>query len=171
MRRACLPPARIIALVTLAFGFAVGTSNASSSYGIISSGDVVSGNGLSDFPTQLWNYSLGGNPEPVNTYTSPVLSASGSYTFGSSTVTGSATSWATIDDENGIPNIHGYSMATISGVCETCPSATENGGVFSVDWYDTITVTGLPSGTPVELLIIAALNSNVTGPSGESYAY
>ena len=151
--------------------FAAGTSRASSTYGVISTGDVASGNGLSDFPTQMWNYSLGGNPEPVTTYISPVLSASGTYVFGNSTVSGSAMSWATIDNSNDDVNIHGYANATISGVCETCSSATENTGVFDVDWYDTLTIGGLPSGTPVSLMIVAALDSSISAPSAASYAY
>lgn len=66
-------------------------------------------------------------------------------------------------------NLHAYSSASISGVCQTC--SIENSGFFDVGWYDTITVAGLASGTPVELLITAALDSSINAPSGASYAY
>jgi len=105
----------VIRFLTLVFCGA-SAAWASSTYGIISTGDVASGNGLSDFPTQTWNFSLGGNPDPVTIYTSPVLSASGSYVFGTSTVSGSAMSWATMDNSNDGVNMHGYADATISGV-------------------------------------------------------
>jgi hypothetical protein len=84
----------VIRLLTLIF-FKASAACASSAYGVISTGDVSTNNALSDFPTENWNYSLGGNPEPMTTYISPVLSASGSYVFSNSTVSGSAMSWAT----------------------------------------------------------------------------
>lgn len=68
MARACLKPAKFF--VCLAFAsLGSSTSSASSISGVISVGNVTSGLGLSDFPTQNWNYSLGGNPEPVATCT------------------------------------------------------------------------------------------------------
>lgn len=160
-----LRSARAIVILMVAFVFGIGTSKASGVYGIISSGDISSANGESDYPTQNWNYSLGGNPEPVTSFTSPVLSGSGSFIFGGSTVSGSATSWATISNAT----IHGYAMSSISGICSTCGSETENTGTFDVSWYDTINVGGLPSGTPVDLLITVVLSSAVTAPSAQSY--
>jgi hypothetical protein len=157
---------RALVILIVAFAFGVGTSKASGVYGIISSGDISSANGESDFPTQSWNYSLGGNPEPVTSFSSPVLSGSGSFTFGGSTVSGSATSWATISNAA----IHGYAMSNISGTCATCGSETENTGTFNVDWYDTINVGGLPSGTPVDLEITVVLDSAITAPSAQSNA-
>ena len=147
------------------------TAHASTIYGVVSTVEVASGNGPSTFPNQIVDFNNGGNPVPVTSYTSPVLTASGSYTFEGSTVSGNATSWATIEDSNNQPNIHGYATAAISGVCQHCGAATENAGLFSVDFYDVASIGGLPSGTPVSFLITAVLNSSISGPSGETYAY
>jgi hypothetical protein len=147
------------------------TAHAAAIYGVESTVEVASGNGPATFPNQVVDFTDGGNPVPVTSYTSPVLNASGSYTFEGSTVSGSATSWATIEDSNNLLNMHGYSTAAISGVCEHCDFATENAGLFSVDFYDAITAGGLPSGTPESLLITATLNSSISAPSGQTYAY
>jgi hypothetical protein len=139
-------------------------ANASAIYGVTATVQVSSGNGLTTYPTQTVNFTNGGNPVAVTSYTSPVLSASGSYTFGGSTVSGSATTWASSNGES----LHGYSTAAMSGVCQTCVSSTENGGLFQVVWYDTIDITGLPAGTPVELLLTDLLNST-TSLSGNAH--
>jgi hypothetical protein len=135
----------------LAYGAAV--------WGVISTIDISSGNGPSTFPSQVVNFNNGGNPVQVTSYTSPVLSASGSYTFGPDTVTGSATAWATVD--NG--SLHGFASATLSGRCTTCAFITENGGVFDPVWYDTLTIGGLPNGTPVDLQLTGVLHSIESG--------
>jgi hypothetical protein len=101
----------------------------------------------------------------VTSYTSPLVSDSGSYTVGNSTVTGSATSRASIDDGSS----HGYATADISGQCQTCAFATENGGFYVMDWYDTISIAGLSPGTPVDLLLTVSLDS-VVSSSGGGYA-
>jgi hypothetical protein len=139
------------------------TAHASAIYGVISTVEVSSGNGPTTFPTQLVNFNNGGNPEAVTSYTSPVLTASGSFTFGASTVSGSGTTWDSSDGGT----LHGYSTAAMSGVCQTCSSATEDGGLFDLNWYDTLTIGGLPSGTPVQLLVTNLLNSS-TSRSGNA---
>jgi hypothetical protein len=163
-----LPSFHSVGLLMLSLSCGVPAAWAGPLYGVVSTGDVASGS-FSDFPTQLWN--TGGNPTPVTSYTSPVLSASGSYTFGNSTVSGSATSWATLESLNNNVNMHGYANATISGVCQTCSFGTTNSGLFDINWYDTLTVGGLPNGTPVSLMIMAVLNSSIIAPPAGSYAY
>src|SRR5580658_3867902 len=100
-------------LLLLAWG---STAHASVIYGVESTVEVSSGNGPATFPTQLVNFNNGGNPEAVTSYTSPVLTASGSFTFGGSTVSGSGTTWDSSDGGT----LHGYSTAAMSGVCQTC---------------------------------------------------
>lgn len=150
-----------VGLLLLLAGGSVG--HAAAIFGVVSTVEVSSGNGLTTFPTQLVNFNNGGNPEAVTSYTSPVLTAAGSYTFGGSTVSGSGTTW----DSSVGGTLHGYSTAMMSGVCATCPSFTENGGLFDLAWYDSFTIGGLPSGTPVELLVTNLLNSS-TSRSGNA---
>jgi hypothetical protein len=77
--------------------------------------------------------------------------------------------WDTVTSgANGI-SLHGFSTATLSGQCTTCPLFTENGGVFNPVWYDTLTIGGLPNGTPVDILLTDVLHSTLTpGGSGNS---
>jgi hypothetical protein len=146
--------ARIL-LLMLTCGVAVAHSDPV--YGVISSGDIASGNGPSTFPTQQWNFGHGVY-QPVIGYTSPVLSASGSYTGGTSTVSGSATSWAS---SNGA-SLHGYATASLSGLCMTCAFTTENGGGFALQWTDTLLLGGLPIGTPIDLMFTDVLHSSTS---------
>jgi len=131
-------------------------------YGVVSTVTIGSGNGPATFPGQSIDFTNGGNPVPVTSYTSPVLSDSGSYTVGNSTVTGSATSWGSVDDGSS----HGYATTNISGQCQTCPFATGNIGLYDIDWYDTISITGLSPGAPVDLLLTVSLDSVVSSSGG-----
>jgi hypothetical protein len=123
-------------------------------YGVFSSGDIASGNGPSTFPLQRWIFGQGVY-QPVTGYTSPVLSGSGSYTVGNSTVSGSAESWAY---SNGAA-LHGYSTASLSGLCVTCDFGTVNGASFALQWTDTLLFGGLPIGTPIDLMFTDVLHS------------
>jgi len=136
-------------------------ANADTLFGVISSGDIASGNGNSTFPFQSWTFGQSGY-QAVTDYTSPVLSASGSYTVGESTVNGGATAWASSDGGS----LHAYVNGNLSGFCATCPSPTENGGRANIQWADTITISGLPAGTPVDIMLTNALNSD-TSISGD----
>src|ERR1700728_1116751 len=83
------------------------TAHASGIYGVISTVEIASassGSGPTTFPTQLVDFNNGGNPVTVTSYTSPVLTASGSFTFGGSTVSGSGTTWDSSDGAT----LHGY---------------------------------------------------------------
>jgi hypothetical protein len=141
-------------ILALALLCGIGGAHASPLYGVISNGVAASGNGPSTFPNQAWNFGQNGVYQLVTSYTSPVLSASGSYTVGADTVTGSATSWAS---SNG-GSLHGFAAATLSGLCGNCSGITENGGVFGIEWTDTIYVSGLPNGTPVDLMLTDVLH-------------
>lgn len=128
-------------------------------YGITSSGYIASGNSSqTTFRSQAWNFG-NGSYQLLTSYSSPFLSGSGSYAFGASTVSGAATAWAAAN----FGNLHGYASASLSGICETCPVATENGGNFGIQWLDTINIAGLPVGTPVDLLLTDVLHSSISG--------
>jgi hypothetical protein len=123
-------------------------------YGVSSLGGITRGG--SEFPGQNW--SVGQSlPLTVTSYTSPVLSASGSCALCGGTVSGSATAWAS---SNG-GSLHGYATTAQSGICENCVGGTPGGGgSFYIQWVDTIYVTGLPNGTPVDLMLTDALHSS-----------
>ena len=142
-------------------------AHASPLYGITSTVTVSSGNFLSTFPAQRADYNNGGNPYQVTSYTSPVLSASGSYTFGSDAISGIGYVW---DSANG-DSLHGYGSISISGICQTCGAATEDLAIFDIDLYDTISVGGLPNGTPADLLLTSALDSSILLNGGNSDIY
>jgi hypothetical protein len=161
----------LMGLSTLILCCGIGTARADVPFGVISTVEVASGNGPSTFPNQIVNFTNGGNPVPVTSYTSPILSASGSYTVGTSAVSGSGKAWDTLDNTNGVPNLHGYAAASISGVCQTCQFFTENGSLFNLNFYDKINFGGLANGTPEDFLFTAALNSSISAPSGQSSAY
>jgi len=122
-------------------------------YGVVSSGGITSSG--SEFPTQNWN--VGPLPLAVTSYTSPVLSGSASCGQCTGTATGSATAWASSDGGS----LHGYVTASQSGICQNCVGGfVQDGGSFSIQWTDTIYVSGLPSGTPVDLMLTDSLHSS-----------
>jgi hypothetical protein len=146
---------QLVALVLVSYGMTYGAVL----FGVVSVIENTSGGGLSTFPLDIVNFDNGGEPVAVTSYTSPVLSDSGSYTFGSSTVSGSATAWATVN--NG--SLRGFASTTLSGFCLTCSPWTSNFSVFNPVWHDTIFISGLPNGTPVDLLLTSVMHSVESG--------
>jgi hypothetical protein len=125
-------------------------------FGVTSEGGITSGG--SEFVGQNWSVGQG-SVLPVTSYTSPILSASGSCASCGGTAAGSATAWSSSDGGS----LHGYATASQSGICDNCVGGfVQVGGAFYTQWIDTIIVTGLPNGTPVELVLTDALHSTET---------
>lgn len=149
--------------VTIGFLMTDGTqvTHGAPLYGIYSSGAIASGNGISAFPSQRWDFGTGtGNGlasyQPVTSYVSPLLTATGSYTSGADTVNGSGSAW--VSAANGV--LHGYTSVSLTGLCQSCQFATTNNAGFEIQWLDTIYLVGLPAGTPVDLLLTSVLSSS-----------
>ena len=138
-----------ISLIVAAFGVA---ANADPIYGVSSSG-YISGDFIAE---QTY-----GPPtaSQVTSYASPVLATSGSQAYGSAVAyTWSATSWTSASDGS----LHGYASTDMSETCSGCVSSQfQTVGSYSIDWYDTLSIGGLPSGAPVELLVTTALDSAI----------